>query len=63
MFTENNTETLIRFCRTSWPALKKILRKKYKDQDQNKQINYQLFLEAYKEKIRSDIFEVLQKCY
>ncbi len=62
MFTGKYIETLISSCRTSWVALWKILRVKYKLQHLNHRINSRRFLERYKDKTRFNTSDILQYC-
>ena len=62
LFTGKYIETLISSSRTSWAAIRKVLREEYKDQDLNQQMNSICFLEIYKTKSRFDTADVLQYC-
>ncbi len=62
LFTGKYIETLISSSGISWAALCKVLRKEYKDQDLNQQVNSRRFLEIYKSNSRSDTAHVLQYC-
>lgn len=62
MFTEKYVETLISSSGTTWAALRKVLRKEYKDQNLTQQMNSCRFLETYKDKNQADTSDVLQYC-
>ncbi len=62
MFTDRHVRLIIRFSGLNWIQICASLKKEYKDRDIAQQISSRAYLEAFKDKPRTENAEVLQFC-
>ena len=63
MFTARHVRSVIRFSGLDWIKICESLKKEYKDRDIAQQISSRTYLEAFKDKPRTENAEVLQFCH